>query len=103
MEIVDTLEEAGWLVLEASSGEEAAELLPNIKAPDLLVTDIRLGGQVTGWDLAEICRVAHPAVAVIYASANPPITERFVAGGWFLEKPSLMTDLVVLANRLSGN
>jgi CheY-like chemotaxis protein len=100
MEIVDALQEAGWLVIEAASGEEAADILDQGSTPDLLVTDIRLGGAMTGWDLAETCRAARPAIKVIYASANPAIESRFVSGSRFMEKPSRMDELVALSNRL---
>lgn len=100
MEIGDALQEAGWLVIEASSGEEAADFLDSGSVPDLLVTDIRLGGAMTGWDLAERVRAARPNIAVIYASANPAIEARIVPGSHFMEKPSRMEELVAMSNRL---
>lgn len=100
MEIGDALEAAGWIVLEASSGEDAVSLLAEHGAIDLLVTDIRLTGPITGWDVAEIYRAEFPGLPVIYASANPPVSARFVADSVFLEKPSRIAELVVTGEKL---
>ncbi|HWW64194.1 MAG TPA: response regulator [Sphingomonadaceae bacterium] len=100
LEIADTLEEAGWDIVEAASGEEALEMLPTLNHLDLLVTDIRLLGPFTGWDVAEAVRAARPAVGVIYASANPALETRQVDGSIFLGKPSRMADLVAVSEKL---
>jgi DNA-binding response OmpR family regulator len=100
MEIADALSAAGWRVIESGSGEEAIALLPPESPVHLLVTDIRLGGALSGWDVAERYRLAVPTIAVIYASANPAIEERFVPGGVFMSKPSLIRELVATSERL---
>ena len=100
MEIAEALEDAGWLVIEAASGEEVVDLLDKGRMADLLVTDIRLAGRMTGWEVAERCRATNPAIAVIYASANHPIEERFVPGSHFFEKPSRPEELVAMSDRL---
>jgi hypothetical protein len=38
---------------------------------DILITEIRLGGRLTGWDVAQSFRAANPAGRVIYASGSP--------------------------------
>ena len=100
MEIAEALETAGWTVHEAGSGEEALILSENQTHVDLLVTDIRLHGPMTGWDVAELYRAVWPQIPVIYASANPSIEARLVPGGVFLGKPTRMTELVALGERL---
>ena len=70
----ETLLDAGFEVLEASTGEEALDFCRRQMA-DVLFTDIRLPGSITGWDIAERCREANPHLPVIYAtgfSANHP-------------------------------
>jgi CheY-like chemotaxis protein len=47
---VAALEEAGFQVIEATTGEEA---IRKCQEPlDALFTDIRLPGQIDGWDIA---------------------------------------------------
>ncbi|MEE4455078.1 response regulator [Novosphingobium resinovorum] len=100
MEIADGLEAAGWQVLEFSSGEAAVAILDGQSPPHLLVTDIRLLGAMSGWDLAQAYRTTWPEIAVIYASANPQLGDRQVANSVFMEKPSRVAELVITADRL---
>ena len=87
MEITDALAEAGWRVTELGSGEAAVELLATNAEFDLLVTDIRLSGVITGWDVAERYRAAHSRIVVIYCSGNKADQSRRVSGSHFLPKP----------------
>lgn len=99
MELADALEEAGWKILEAGTGDEVAALLPQFSRIDVLVTDIRLSGSATGWEVAEMVRAKFPNVAVIYASANPPIESRQVSDSAFVSKPTRMAMLLAIAER----
>jgi CheY-like chemotaxis protein len=81
------LESHGWAVLEACSGEEAAEILANGHSIDVLFTDIRLGGLLNGWDVAEAFRRSRPDAPVIYTSGNALPPQRDVAGSVFIAKP----------------
>src|SRR3954447_14689209 len=71
-EMASELRDAGWTVIEAGSGEEA---LAHLRAApwidvDIVITDIHLGGQLSGWDVAEALRARKPTIPVIYASSN---------------------------------
>jgi len=96
MDIVDALSDAGWRVLEAATGEAALELLDKEQQIDLLVTDIRLPGPVSGWDVAEKYREARGNVVVIYCSGNPSDKARQVRDSVFLPKPCRI-DLLIHA------
>ena len=96
MEIADALSEVGWHVLEAATGEAALELLEKGQQIDLLVTDIRLPGPVSGWDVAEKYREACSDIVVIYCSGNPSDKARQVRDSVFLTKPCRM-DLLIHA------
>lgn len=100
--MVDALEAAGLSVIQASSAEEAIELLEGELHVDVLVTDIRLGGEISGWDLAEIFQRSRPDGGVIYASANAPLSERQVPGSLFFAKPAPVEDVVANCQRLHG-
>jgi DNA-binding NtrC family response regulator len=100
MEMADALAEAGWKVVEFGSGEALEEHLGELSGVRLIVTDIRLGGPISGWDVAERCRAAHPSVAVIYCSGNSMDADRCVKDSVFLSKPCPMEILTGLARKL---
>jgi CheY-like chemotaxis protein len=90
IDLVDAVEAAGMTALEAGDVDEALEHIRTAPAIDILVTDIRLNEDRDGWDIAEAFRQRHPRGDVIYASANPPRSERQLAGSLFFEKPVSM-------------
>jgi CheY-like chemotaxis protein len=104
LELAEELMSAGWRVLEAATGEEALKLLDRIQSEqghvDFLVTDIRLGGAVDGWDVAEACRKIWPGIPVVYVSANPIVERRRVGGSIFLSKPVEIEHLITACRRL---
>lgn len=90
MQIADTLMDAGWDVEEFASAENAIDYLAQHPDIALLVTDIRLTGILTGWDVAEAYRDANSEMKIIYCSGNPPDQARQVAGSEFMPKPCPM-------------
>ncbi len=106
LELAEELTAAGWAVREAASGEEALRLIADLQnkgeAVEFLVTDIRLGGAVNGWDVAEACRKLWPALPVIYVSANPIDERRRVVGSAFLGKPVSVDMLTSLCRQLTS-
>lgn len=103
MELVDAFEAEGCAILESASAEDALQIL-RAGGGDvaLLMTDIRLLGPLTGWDLAEQARQSLPSLPVVYLSANQPEPTRIVPGGVFLEKPALMRNVVAAAREVMG-
>lgn len=97
MEMADSLEASGWTVLEASTGEAGLRFLEHLPHVDLIVTDIRLPGDVSGWDVAEAFHTADNAVAVIYCSGNPADANRILPGSVFLSKPCRTDTLIQTA------
>lgn len=102
MELVAAFEDEGYVVLESASAEDALVRLRASAHCDLLVTDIRLSGALSGWDLATAAREIEAAMAVIYVSANPPSSDRDVADSVFIDKPALITQVTAAAERLLG-
>jgi DNA-binding response OmpR family regulator len=100
--LVDDLTAEGWTVLEAESGESALAAMRNDPGIDLLVTDIRLGGGLNGWDVAEAMRQKSARLAVIYVSANPAQASRQVTGSVFLTKPYVASKLLEACRALCG-
>jgi CheY-like chemotaxis protein len=85
--VVWQLEEAGFVVVTAASGDEALALIAGPKTFDVLFTDIRMPGRTDGWLLAEKAREHYPQLPVIYASGYSPHQAREVSGSVFLPKP----------------
>lgn len=52
------LRKVGVSFLEAATGEAAVELLAGRGRVDLMVTDINLGTDLSGWDVAKMLRAA---------------------------------------------
>jgi CheY-like chemotaxis protein len=100
MEIVDYLIGHDCTVVEAGSGEDAVGF---INGPDqqldVLFTDIRLGGALNGWDVAEIFRDRFPNVRVIYASGYSIEPRRDVAASEFFAKPYRLDDILEACKR----
>jgi CheY-like chemotaxis protein len=87
LEIVSELQSGGWTVLEASTGEDAVAQLQSGQSIDLLITDIQLGGYLSGWEVADTFRSIDPRIPVIYASSNSTKKSRQVPNSIFFEKP----------------
>ena len=99
MQIADVLAGDGWETVEFSDGTVAIAYLGSGRKVELLVTDIRLPGATTGWDVALSYRNAHPAVRVIYCSGNAADEAKRVQGGVFLPKPCNMDKLLEAARK----
>ncbi|WP_298245366.1 response regulator [uncultured Bradyrhizobium sp.] len=84
--VVDILEGHGHDVLQAGSGERALQICAEA-APDLIFTDVKLPGPLSGWDVAIKCRESHPAIPVIYATGHTLSDPRPVSGSIMLHKP----------------
>lgn len=76
----------GFEVVEAATAEDALRECAE-GAPDVLFTDIRLPGSLTGWDIAERCRRSHPKMPFIYATGYSDIEAPPVPKSVWLQKP----------------
>jgi two-component system OmpR family response regulator len=91
--MVTDLRNEGWAVLEAATGAGALSTLRDAEKVDLLITDIGLADALSGWDVAEAFRIAHPEAPVIYASGNPANDRRRVPGASFSASRSPLQNL----------
>jgi CheY-like chemotaxis protein len=98
---VDALAEAGFEVVEATTGEEALARCEE-EAADALFTDIRLPGNVDGWDIAEHCRQLNPSLPVIYATGYSFKEHRPVPGSRFFQKPYRPQQIIDAVYELVG-
>ena len=95
---VSALEEGGFRVASAST---AAEAIRQLEAPDAafaaLVTDIDLGDNSSGWEVARRARELFPDLPVVYVSGGSAHewASRGVPGSVMLTKPFALAQLVV--------
>ncbi|MCG2638586.1 MULTISPECIES: response regulator transcription factor [Bradyrhizobium] len=97
--VVEALREAGYHVIHASTGEEALAWC-NRRVADVLVTDVRLPGQVDGWQIAERYREQSPNLPVIYATGFSPVPPRPVPGSRIVQKPFRPEEIIRIVEEL---
>ncbi len=66
--VAEFLRDAGFRVLEAANGGEAVTLLAAGEAVDVVFSDVRMPGGVSGYDLAEWVKTHRPTARVLLAS-----------------------------------
>lgn len=101
--LTETLEEAGYQVLEASDADEAMGRLADGPV-DVLLTDIQLRGPVNGHELASRIRETYPELPVIFMTGRP---EPGTGGGgarreMFISKPYLPSEVCAAVERMLG-
>jgi CheY-like chemotaxis protein len=70
--VCPALEDAGFSVMVASSGDDAVSILEKDEPPPIraLVTDVALRTDVSGWDVARRARELHPDIPVVYMTGG---------------------------------
>jgi CheY-like chemotaxis protein len=90
----------GCNVIESANGEEAVALIDGHEQQlDVLFTDIRLGGALNGWDVAEIFRDHFPDIRVLYSSGYSIEPPREVTESEFFSKPYRPEDILEACRR----
>ena len=99
-ELADCAREAGFVVVEAASAEQALAACHVKTAVCALITDIQLEDPTNGWDLAEAFRAVRSDVAVIYTSADAHDRTRSVPNSLHFNKPYRATEVVKACRQL---
>jgi CheY-like chemotaxis protein len=73
--IAEELREQGASVVEAANADEAWAYLVAGEPVDLVFTDHRMPGSMTGAQLAVRARRLHPSLAIVVASGDPAVGE----------------------------
>lgn len=88
MDIAMSLEDEGFIVLEASNADEAIGLLNAHPEISLMFTDIDMPGSMDGLKLAEAVRDRWPPVKIIIASGHRQLRDDLLPiEGKFFSKP----------------
>ena len=102
--IEPALEEAGFGIVVASSGDEALQLLESKEASPIraVVTDIDLRSKATGWDVARRARELHPDIPVVYMTGGnaDEWTARGVPNSILITKPFAPAQIVTAVSQL---
>jgi CheY-like chemotaxis protein len=102
LELIDTLSCAGYEVLEASNAHEALGYLQHQRQIDVVITDIQLGDDLTGWDVAEKFRAELPNIPIVYTSGTSGDRRRSVPGSVFFRKPYRSWDILKVCRGFGG-
>ncbi|GGC63296.1 response regulator [Chelatococcus reniformis] len=92
------LSDVGYRVLQSETADEAMILLAQHHV-DLLLTDIRLPGELDGWDLAERARLRRPDMQIIYATAYSTERPRPVPRSVVIQKPYRLPEIVAAVSK----
>ena len=88
LDIVVSLENEGFTVLEASNADDAIDILNNHPEIRLMFTDIDMPGSMDGLKLAAAVRDRWPPVKIIVASGHRQMTDELLPiEGKFFSKP----------------
>ncbi len=88
MDVVDTLEDAGFAVLEAADADMALRVLETDGRPEVVLTDIHMPGSIDGLELARLVDKRWPDIAIVVMSGHWRVDDtELPPTGTFLAKP----------------
>jgi CheY-like chemotaxis protein len=100
--IADALRNAGYTVIEASSANEALEMLRSVGVDVRLVfSDVRMPGTMDGIGLAHAVRSEFPTIKIVLTSGNPTDLDLVDHDGFF-PKPHNATKIIRYVKTLLG-
>lgn len=102
MTLVEALGDEGFDILEAESGDEALPMLLADRSIRLLLTDIKLPGELDGRELAQRARNERPDLPIIFMTGQPDPGDRATAYDLFISKPYTLNDICDAARRLTA-
>jgi CheY-like chemotaxis protein len=102
--ISEVLEENGFEVHTAATGEAALDYLDSGTEVDVLFTDINLEGRMDGSALAKAARARRPDLPIVYCSGrcSPSAIAPLMTRSVFVKKPYDLADICTLLSRLTG-
>ena len=105
MVVEQALLDAGFTVEIHDNAAAAISALERGSSPDAILTDIRLGGSLSGWDVARRARELHPALGVVYVSGDSGVEwhAQGVPGSIFIQKPFAEAQIVTAVSTVINN
>ena len=104
MLMIEVLEEAGFVVIEAGDGFTGLKILQSDTRIDLLITDVGLPGGTNGRQVAEAARASRPDLKVLFITGfaeNAAIAHGHLdPGTQVMAKPFVMAALANKAREM---
>ena len=101
MMAVDILEDAEFIVMEASNSHEALTILKTMPDLHVLFTDVQMPGGMNGLALAHLTAREYPGVRIIIVSGHVvPRPHELPSGAVFVAKPYEARKVVAHVHRL---
>ncbi len=95
MFLVDALQDAGFKVMEAATGDEGLAVLEEGVTLTAVITDVEMPGKTDGFALARISHELYPNAAILVFSGRAfPAKHMLPPGARFLDKPVSLSKLV---------
>jgi two-component system, response regulator PdtaR len=85
MKLAEELQDAGFLVVEASDGTEAVEILAVRRDVKIVISDVRMPGPIDGVELSRRVRSDYPGIKVVLSSGEPNAADSAAHDGFFLK------------------
>jgi YesN/AraC family two-component response regulator len=97
LDVVLELEAAGFDVVDASTADEALEVLVARHDVVALFTDVNMPGELNGIELAHLAYALHPDIRIIVTSGVGSVEEGALPpGGRFVPKPYVCSRVAAL-------
>lgn len=104
MNMVETIEDAGFEAIEAGNADDAVAILESRKDIRIVFTDINMPGSMDGLKLAEAVRHRWPPIELILTSGKRDLTENEIPSrGRFFPKPYNPEDVVAAVREFISN
>ncbi len=104
--VQEALEEGGFKVEVASTGEQAQKLLEDAQRFRAVLTDVNLGrDRMDGWDVGRIARENDPSFPVVYMTGDSAAewASRGVPNSLLITKPFAPSQVVTAIAQLLNN
>ena len=83
--LAEELQDAGYLVVEASDGTEAVEILTLTPDVKIVISDVRMPGPIDGVELCRRVRSRYPGIKVVLSSGEPDAADSIAHDGFFVK------------------
>jgi two-component system, response regulator PdtaR len=83
--LAEELQDAGYLVVEASDGTDALEMLTLRRDVKNVISDVRMPGPIDGVELCRRVRSGYPGIKVVLSSGEPDAAASTAHDGFFLK------------------
>ena len=95
--LAEELQDAGYLVVEASDGTEAVDILTVRRDIKIVISDVRMPGPIDGVELCRRVRSGYPGIKVVLSSGEPNAADLAAHDGFFV-KPYRVAWIIVVGS-----